>query len=153
MGPVPRSACHGDPRIIHLVVHLHIFDGSGGLFLQKRSASKDLYPGRWDTAVGGHVHAGEGPREALLREALEELGVDASGAEPLYCYLHRNEHESEYVHTFGLRFPGPFRPDPEEVEEGKFFAAESIRALLGGGSLTPNFEDEYSRLIKHGEHR
>jgi isopentenyldiphosphate isomerase len=61
LGPVRRQSCHGDPSIIHLVVHLHLFDGAGGLFLQKRSSRKDLYPGRWDTAVGGHVHAGESP--------------------------------------------------------------------------------------------
>jgi isopentenyldiphosphate isomerase len=132
--------------VIHLVVHLHVTDGRGGLFLQKRSAAKDLYPGRWDTAVGGHLAAGETPREALLREAGEELGIDASAARGLYRYLHANEHESEYVHTFGLVWAGPFRLAPGEVDDGRFFTAAEMDALLGTQVFTPNFEDEYARL-------
>ncbi len=150
MGSVPRELCHGNPALIHLTVHLHVTDGRGRLYLQKRSASKDLYPGRWDTAVGGHVGAGEEPRAALLREAREELDIDAQAARALYRYLHSNSHESEYVHTFGLRLAGPFRHDPEEVEEGGFFSRAQIEAWIGTGTLTPNFEDEYARLGASG---
>ncbi len=146
MGPVSRHRCHGDPSIIHLTVHLHVFDGAGRLFLQKRSQAKDLYPGSWDTAVGGHVKAGEGVRQALLREAHEELGIDAGAAHPLHEYLHTNRHESEYVHAWGIVSKGPFSLDPLEVEAGRFHTASQIEAHLGDGTFTPNFEDEYARL-------
>ncbi len=55
VGQASREECHGNPLLIHLVVHLHVLDGEGRLLLQKRSMTKDTNPGRWDTSVGGHV--------------------------------------------------------------------------------------------------
>ena len=76
-GQASRQECHGNPRLIHLVVHLHVFDPAGRLYLQKRSMRKDTNPGLWDTSVGGHVSAGEMVEDALVREAREELDIDA----------------------------------------------------------------------------
>ena len=150
LGPVSRELCHGDPAIVHLVVHLHVFDPEGRLLLQRRSAHKDLYPGRWDTAVGGHVAAGESVRQALKREALEELGLDATAAKPVHDYLHRNEHESEYVHAFRMLSSGPFLANPEEIDEVQFFPGVRIETLLGSSLFTPNFEAEYALLRASG---
>lgn len=146
LGPVSRAQCHGDPSLIHLTVHLHVFDGAGRLYLQRRSRTKDLYPGCWDTAVGGHVQAGESVRQALMREAREELGIDASIARPMYEYLHTNHHESEYVHTWGMVWAGPLALDPVEIDEGRFHTRSEIEGHLADGTFTPNFEDEYRRL-------
>ena len=74
VGRASRQYCHGGMKPLHPVVHLHIIDRHGRLYLQKRSVHKDIQPGRWDTAVGGHVDYGELLVEALFREASEELG-------------------------------------------------------------------------------
>ena len=59
-GKYPRSQCHGNPELIHRSVHVVVFDRSmQKILLQKRSMNKDIQPGKWDTAVGGHVAAGE----------------------------------------------------------------------------------------------
>ncbi len=71
-----RTICHdGKSKLLHPVVHLHLINGAGDLFLQKRAMTKDLLPGKWDTSVGGHLSPGESVEEALKREALEELGL------------------------------------------------------------------------------
>ena len=75
IGKALRSECHSGSKLLHPVVHLHVFDNEGRLFLQQRSMSKDIQPGKWDTAVGGHVDFGETVGEALSREAGEELGL------------------------------------------------------------------------------
>ena len=75
IGKATRQECHSGSKLLHPVVHLHIFNQKGDLFLQKRSLSKDIQPGKWDTAVGGHVDYGETIEEALRREVREELGV------------------------------------------------------------------------------
>lgn len=58
----------------HAALHVWIVDGEDRLWLQRRSAAKDLAPGRVDVAVGGHLAAGETWVDAL-READEELGL------------------------------------------------------------------------------
>ena len=75
IGQAARQYVHGGSKLLHPVVHLHILNRFGELYLQKRSMSKDLLPGYWDTAVGGHVDYGESIGEALFREVSEELRI------------------------------------------------------------------------------
>lgn len=55
IGKASRKLCHSGSFFLHPVVHLHVFNTAGQLFLQKRSLDKDIQPGMWDTSVGGHV--------------------------------------------------------------------------------------------------
>jgi len=134
-------------------VHLQIVDGHGGMYLQKRAGDKEIQPGKWDSAVGGHVTAGEDLDAALSRELREELGVtklalEASGArvEPILRYRWDTEVESELVFSFIVTYGGPFAPDGREVEEGRFWSFADIRANIGMGLFTPNFEHEYGLI-------
>ena len=51
IGKATRKFCHGGTKPLHPVIHLHIFNSDGELYLQKRSKKKDIQPGKWDTAV------------------------------------------------------------------------------------------------------
>jgi len=148
LGAASREECHGNPLLIHLVVHLHVFDARGRLYLQKRSMRKDTNPGRWDTSVGGHVNAGEDVAAALIREAREELGIDAGGAKFLYVLLSEGSFESEYAQCFSLTWQGEIHPDPDEIEEGRFFSLAEVESLMGTGVLTPLFEREWPMLVR-----
>jgi len=103
IGKATREACHKNPSLLHPVVHLHILDSNGQLLLQKRSQAKDLFPGFWDTAVGGHVGYGESAETALARETKEELGIESPGAVFLYSYINAAQVETEYVYSYLLR--------------------------------------------------
>jgi isopentenyldiphosphate isomerase len=146
VGRASRQECHGNPRLLHLVVHLHVFDGKGRLYLQKRGPDKDTNPGMWDTSVGGHVSAGEPVSAALAREAREELGIDAAGARFLYDMLNEGTFESEYARCYALTWEGEIHPEPAEISEGRFFEPPEIQATVGTGVLTPLFEREWPRL-------
>lgn len=146
VGRAPRSAVHGNPELLHSVVHVHILNSEGKLFLQKRAYNKDLYPGFWDTAVGGHVMSGETIEHALRREAEEELGISMVDFKPLFRYVHRNNYESELVHSFLLREDGPFYINREEISDGRFWEIGEIEENLGNGIFTPNFEEEFGLL-------
>lgn len=87
IGSASRKECHSGTKKLHPVVHLHVFDSEGRLFLQKRSENKDIQPGKWDTSVGGHIDYGETVGEALQRETFEELGFCADNPELLYKYV------------------------------------------------------------------
>jgi isopentenyldiphosphate isomerase len=159
VGTTPRSECHGNPELIQAVVHLHLFDLSGRLYLQKRAADKDRYPGRWDTSVGGHVSPGETPDQAIRREAREELSIDLSDPteaagrrriERLEPYIYSDEIETEYVVPYRLVYSGSIQPNPEEVEEGIFFELEEIRQRLrkSPDQFTPHFRLAFEHLIR-----
>jgi len=150
-GKASREECHGNPRLIHLVVHCHVFDPGGKLLLQKRSMSKDTNPGRWDASIGGHVTAGEPARDALMREAREELGIDASGAVRLYSFLREGAFESEFAECFLLETRQEIRPDPAEIDEARYYALGEVRAMIGTGALTPMFEEEWPMLLQARE--
>jgi isopentenyldiphosphate isomerase/intracellular septation protein A len=147
-GKAPRSAVHGNPQLLHPVVHLHVFNKKGQLYLQRRALSKDVQPGKWDTSVGGHVNSGEDIQSALLREAMEELGIKGGNFQPLYSYVMRNDYESELVHTFRMISNGPFKINTDEIIFGKFWRLSDIKNNLGKDIFTPNFEQEFALLQK-----
>ena len=141
----PRSMVHrGKERWLHPVVHVQLLR-QGGLWLQKRPAHKLVQPGKWDTAVGGHVAAGESLEKSLQRETSEEIGVALAEVQHLGRYEWQSELERELVYTFVLKHEGPLRPHPEELDGGRVWSFDEIEAQLGKDVFTPNFEYEYQR--------
>lgn len=149
-GSATRGECHGGSMLLHPVVHLHVFDSSGRLYLQKRPGWKDIQPGRWDTAVGGHVDFGEAVEDALTREVREELGLASFSPVFVSRYLFASERERELVHVFAavVSDVGSIRPS-EELDGGRFWTIDEIETSMGKGIFTPNFENEYTRVLKH----
>lgn len=50
IGSITRGEAHGGSMVLHPVVHLHLFNSAGDLYLQQRPLWKDIQPGKWDTA-------------------------------------------------------------------------------------------------------
>ncbi|BCR04794.1 NUDIX hydrolase [Desulfuromonas versatilis] len=148
IGRAPRSRCHGDPSLVHRVAHVLVFNRSGSLLLQKRSLTKDVQPGRWDTSVGGHLDPGESYLQAARREMTEELGIEGVALTFLYYSKVRNDFESENVATYLALFEGPIRHAASEIDEVRFWSADEIAADLGTGMFTPNFEQEWAMFLE-----
>ncbi len=68
-----RFAAAAEAEARRLVVGALVTDGAGRIYVQRRSLSRELFPGCWDL-VGGHAEAGESVRQALARELAEETG-------------------------------------------------------------------------------
>lgn len=150
IGRATRSECHSGSMLLHPVVHLHLFNPEKELYLQKRSMTKDIQPGKWDTSVGGHMDYGESIEEALLRETREELGLTGIKPVPLYSYLFKSELEREIVHTFyAIAGETDITIDKSEIDCGAFWSIEKIKNSIGTGIFTPNFELEFSKLLPH----
>ena len=141
IGSATRGECHNGSRLLHPVVHLHLFNTKGELYLQRRPLWKDIQPGKWDTAVGGHVDYGETIEEALLREVREEIGITDFVPEKMCHYLYDSVRERELVFVHRATYDGEVRPS-EETDGGRFWSIEEIRQNLGKGIFTPNFEME-----------
>lgn len=148
-GKALRSECHNGSKLLHPVVHLHVMNPSKHIYLQKRPDNKLIQPGKWDTAVGGHITFDETLEQALKREAYEEIGLSDFSAKSLGNYLFESEVEKELVFSFvTFDFKG-IHLHTEEVKEGKFWSPKQIEQNLGKGVFTPNFEMEYNQLVKN----
>lgn len=146
VGSASRGRCHDGSKLLHPVVHLHVFDPEGRLYLQRRPDWKDIQPGRWDTAVGGHVDYGEEVADALTREAREELGI--TGFEPRFIrrYVFESAREKELVHVFSTMVTEPPVPSAE-LDGGRFWPVDEIMASLDSDVFTPNFVSEFRTVI------
>jgi isopentenyldiphosphate isomerase len=145
IGEELRSVCHnGRSMLLHPVVHLHVLNSSGELFLQKRSMKKDIQPGKWDTSVGGHVDPGETVENALIREAFEELGLENFRYRFLCRYIWTSPMEKELVNSFTTITEDVPVLNTNEIEEGRFWTLKEIKESLGKGIFTPNFEHEFN---------
>jgi len=147
IGKASRQECHSGSKLLHPVIHLHIFNEKGELFLQKRSITKDIQPGKWDTAVGGHVDYGEDVRTALHREAREELGIIEFNPHFLTSYIFESPIEKELVNSFYTIYTGSILIDKQELEDGRFWKIDQIITNLGKEIFTPNFEGEFQQRL------
>ena len=147
-GKASRKECHSGTFLLHPVIHLHIFNSQGELYLQKRALDKDIQPGKWDTSVGGHVDYGEDTVVALNREVREELGITDFKPTFLQRYKFVSDKEAELVHSYYTVYDGTIMPDPVEISEGKFWKRSDIENQLGTEVFNPNFESEYTRVIR-----
>lgn len=146
IGKASRSECHSGSFLLHPVVHLHVFNSKGELYLQKRADNKDIQPGKWDTSVGGHVDYGEETRSALMREVREELGITRFTPVFIFNYVFRSLQEKELVYSFYTIYDGDIKPDAIEISEGRFWSISEIEAAIGKNIFTPNFESEFLKL-------
>ena len=147
IGSATRGECHDGKKLLHPVVHLHLFDSAGRLYLQQRPLWKDIQPGKWDTAVGGHVDYGEDVGCALSREISEELGITDCEPRFLNCYLFESERERELVYVYSAVYDGAVAPS-DELDGGRFWTLDEIKSAMGKEVLTPNFEMEFLKVME-----
>ena len=148
IGRSTREYCHGGAKPLHPVIHVHIIDRFSRIYLQKRSMKKDIQPGKWDTAVGGHVSYGESIVEAVYREAYEELRLIEFNPIHIETYQFESPVEREMVSIFAAVGSYELTPDLDEVDEGRWWPVEEIDANMGKGVFTPNFESEFQMIRK-----
>ncbi len=145
-GQAPRSQVHNGSKLLHPVVHLHVIHRNKAVLLQKRPESKLIQPGKWDTAVGGHISAGETLNVSLQREAFEEIGLKDFSAKLQKTYIWESEVEKELIYLFTTYDYKNYNVHSDEVDEARFWTKKQIEKSIGKGTFTPNFEMEFKIL-------
>ncbi len=134
-----RSACHKKGEW-HAAAHAWVHLPDGKILMQLRSMEKDVCPGYWDVAVGGHLSAGEGPGDALPRETFEELGLDPSGLDFRKEGVRKVDIQApgvtnrEFMHEYSLPYAGrvsDLRAEPGQVDEIRAFSPEELLNMAG----------------------
>ena len=129
-----REECH-KKGLWHRAVYAFIIDENKNILLQKRSANKKLWPNLWDVSVGGHVDSGEFGRQALIREAKEELGIDITDDDIKYLVSSTsinekgdiiNKHYNEcYIITKNINI-SDIKIQEDEVSDVKYFSKDDV---------------------------
>lgn len=136
--PVARSIAHQAPGVLHLAVSLQVVDTqSGGWLLQRRAASKALFPDHWSNSCCTHPLPGEEPASAAIRRLREETGLVVEGLVDAGPFTYRAvdsrsglvEHEHDQVFV-ALADTSVAEAHPEEIGELAVFAfAEALRLV------------------------
>lgn len=137
-----------DEYHIHRAVVFFVFDREGNIYVNQRSDTKEIYPGYWSIAFGGHVRAGESYDAAALREVQEETGLFDRPVR-IGAYKKRTADERENVVVYRViasREPEPF---PEEIAQGRFVSLAEMNAMLGRLPFLPETSDLLKILIEY----
>lgn len=138
---VPRSIAHTE-GIRHRTSHVWLARRRGDqieILVQKRCDEKDSFPGCYDISSAGHIPAGVDFKPSAIRELKEELGIDASEEELIYCgYRHisydgefRGEpfRDRQFTNTYVMWRDlevSDFTLQAEEVSEVRWFELETL---------------------------
>jgi isopentenyl-diphosphate Delta-isomerase len=147
----PRSRVLRDYHI-HRAVMFFVFDDEGRVLVNQRSESKELYPGYWSIAFGGHVLSGESYDAAARREVLEETGLSAP-ARQIAGFQKYTADERENVKVYAVtadREPALF---PEEIAQGQFVSVAEINEMLSRFDFLPETPALLKILIEHTSRR
>ena len=150
IGQATRSECHSGSMLLHPVIHLHVFNEEGKLYMQKRSSTKDIQPDKWDSSVGGHIDLNETATEAALREAKEEIGLNNLTLYYLDKYIIETDRERELTYCFYTITNQIPKIDMKEVSDGRFWEISEIKKHLGKDIFTPNFELDFGHFLFKG---
>jgi len=131
IGQAPRSQVHS-LHLLHRAVHVLLFDRSGALLVQKRSATKDTYPGCYDSSASGHLNAGEEYDAAAERETQEELGlvIPPGTLQKQFKIAACADTGWEFVWVYTGSTTSPVVPNPDEIESVTVLSRTQIESLL-----------------------
>lgn len=130
----PRGEVHR-LGLKHRAAHILVFNRRGDLLLQKRSRTKEVAPGLWDSSAAGHVDGDEGYDDCARRELEEELGIRPQAPlERLFKLDAGAENGWEFVWVYRCTDEGPFTVERREIEAIDWFSAERLgRELIEQG--------------------
>ena len=151
IGAEPRRVMRAR-GLIHRASYILVFNSEGKLYIQKRTMTKDIYPGYWDVAAGGVMLAGETDRLSAERELAEELGVSAADGLEFLCHHYYEAGDNKvWGAVFCCRHDGPFTHQVEEVAYGEFASLEEIRYRSTTEPFTPDGIEIIERLVEEGK--
>lgn len=129
----------------HRATYIAIFNSRGELYVQRRTMTKDVYPGLLDPVAGGVVQAGESYEESAERELAEEMGIRGVALKAQFDFYFAAGMAKVWGRLFRCQWDGPVVPQPEEVAEVVMLSPDEI--LANPSKFTPDGYYAIARLL------
>lgn len=127
---LPLAEVHRQ-RLAHRTALVLLFNQDNKLYLQKRSRSKRIYPGRWDVSARVHVLCGEATLDAAVRGLDKELGLRLERLRLVRRIEPGPEAGTGWTSVFSTgRVPQVPKPSPADVEEGYYYGGDELDCLV-----------------------
>ena len=146
VGSAPRREMRAK-RLPHRSTYILVFNSQGQLYVQKRTLTKDLFPGYYDPAAGGVVLAGESYEESARRELEEEMGIRDVPLNWLFDFFYSDDHTRVWGGVFSCAYDGRIVLQPEEIESGAFLQISDILRRAQTEPFTPDGMVALSRFL------
>lgn len=153
-GFLSKAACHDGAGRLHRAFSLFLFNTGGELLLQKRSASKRLWPGYWSNSICSHPRRGESMQLATERRLQDELNLECE-LEFIYKFAYQADFggcgsENELCHVYLGRTPLEVDPNKNEIDAIRFISAADLDREFAESpeTLTPWFALEWQALTR-----
>ena len=137
VGAVPRREMRAK-RLAHRSTYILVFNPRGELYVQKRTLTKDVFPGYFDVAAGGVVLAGETYEQGAERELEEEMGIRSIPLSRLFDFYFEDEHTRLWGCAFSCVYDGAVVLQEEEVESGAFVPVSDVLQRADSEPFTPD---------------
>ena len=136
VGATSRQVMRRD-KLIHRSTYIYVQDPQGKLFVQKRTVSKDIFPGFYDIATGGVVLA-EDTSDYLsaVRELDEEMGIKGTELEVCFDYCYRMG--NVWCAVFLTKWDKELVLQPEEVQWVEVMGVNEIFERSLAEEFTPD---------------
>ncbi|MEL4359010.1 MULTISPECIES: NUDIX domain-containing protein [unclassified Luteococcus] len=129
VGQAPRSVMRRE-NLRHGGTGILVTNSAGQVYVHRRTALKDVYPGYYDFAAGGVIAAGEEPDDCARRELAEELGVAGVELESLGEYDFVDERLNLHAWLYRVRWDGPITHQASEVAWGGWLDVERLEEMI-----------------------
>jgi 8-oxo-dGTP pyrophosphatase MutT (NUDIX family) len=148
VGSAPRREMRAK-RLPHRSTYVLVFNSVGELYVQKRTMTKDVFPGYFDPAAGGVVLAGETYEHGAVRELAEEMGIREVPLTPLFDFYFEDERTRVWGRVFSCLYDGEVVLQEAEVESGAFMPIDAILREADAMPYTPDGLYVLRRYLSH----
>ena len=137
MGSATRRQMRAE-RLPHRATYVFVFNSAGRIYVQLRTATKDVYPSYWDLAAGGVVLAGESYEESAERELAEEMGIRGVPLEPWFEFYFEDAGSRVFGFAYSCCWDGPLELQAEEVQRVELMDVAFVLSGAPAREFTPD---------------
>ena len=137
VGQEKRKVVH-QTGLWHRGVHVFLFTPDRRLLIQKRSQTRDKFPGTLDCSVSEHLKPGESYLAGAIRGLREELGVEGISLTRLVQFkMNYGPNDNEFSEVFEGLFDDhiSIAIDSREVDEVAFQTITELEEMMVTGKF------------------